>query len=65
MMSMNPLAVVMPPSIYHGCSTPKTFWEINFTGEEKFALGEFTAVNMKNYGHCNVRKHKYIKGSDK
>ena len=33
----------------------------NFTGEEKL----FSAVNMKNYGRRNVRKHKEIKGSDK
>ena len=36
-----------------------------FTGEEKFTLGEFSSVNMKNCGHRNVRKHRYIKGSDK
>ena len=41
MMNMNILAVVTPPSIYHGCSTRKTFWE------EKFTVGEFSAVNMK------------------
>ena len=50
-MNMNILEVVTPPSISHGCSTRKTFWEENFT------LGEFTPVNMKNCGHCNVRKH--------
>ena len=59
MMNMKLLSVVTPPSIYHGCSTQKTFWE------EKFTLGEFTAVNMKNCGCRNVRKHRYIKGSDK
>ena len=31
------------------------------TGEEKL----FSAVNMKNCGNRNVRKHKDIKGSDK
>ena len=41
MMNMKLLAVVTPPSIYHGCSTHKTFWEV------KFKFGEFTAVNMK------------------
>ena len=55
------LAVVTPPSIYHGCSTRKTFWEGKFTGEEKL----FSSVNMKNCGGRNVRKHKEIKGSDK
>ena len=35
------------------------FWEENFTGEEIFS-----AVNMKNCGRHNVRKHKDIKGSD-
>ena len=56
---MNLLAVVTPPSIYHGCFTWKTFWE------EKFTLGEFVAVTMKNCGHHNVRKQREIKGSDK
>ena len=32
-----------------------------FTGEEKF----FSAVNMKNYGRCNIRKHREIKDIDK
>ena len=58
---MKLLAVVTPPSIYHGCSTHKTFWEENVTGEEKL----FSAVNMKNCGRRNVRKHREIKGSDK
>ena len=58
---MNLLAVVTPPSIYHGCSIWKIFWEGKFTGEENL----FLAVNMKNCGRCNVRKHKDIKGSDK
>ena len=53
------LVVVTPPSIYHGCSTQKTFWEENFT------LGEFASVNMKNCGRRNVRKHRQIKDSDK
>ena len=47
MMNMNLLSVVTPPSIYHGCSTQKTFWEEKYKGEEKFTLGEFSAVNMK------------------
>ena len=59
MMNMKLLSVVTPTSIYHGCSTQKTFWE------EKFTLGEFTAVNMKICGCRNVRKHREIKGSDK
>ena len=54
-MNMKLLAVVTPPSIYHGCSTRKTFWE------EKL----FSAVNMKICGRRNVRKYKEIKGSDK
>ena len=61
MMNMKLLAVVTPPSIYHGCSTRKTFWEEKFTGEEKL----FSDVNMENCGCRNVRKHRYIKGSDK
>ena len=64
MMNMKLLTVVTPPSIYHGCYTRKIFWEEKFTEEEKFTLGEFSAVNMKNCGCCNVRKHRDIKGSD-
>ena len=37
------LAVVKPLSIYHGCSTQKTFWEEKFTGKENL----FLSVNMK------------------
>ena len=65
MMNMKLLAVVTPPSIYHGCSTCKTFWEDKFTGDEKTTVGEFSAVIMKNCVCCNVRKHRDIKGSDK
>ena len=64
-MNMNILAVVTSPSIYHRCSTRKMFCEEKFTGEEKFTLGEFSAVNTKTFGRSNVRKHKEIKGSDK
>ena len=55
------LVVVTPPSIYHGCSTRKTFWEENFTGKQDL----FQSVNIKNGGRRKVRKHKEIKGSDK
>ena len=55
------LVVVTPPSIYHGCSTRKTFWEEKFTGKESL----FLSVNMKNCGSRNVRKHKEIRGNDK
>ena len=58
---MKLLAVVTPLSIYHGCSTRKTFWEEKFTGKEIF----FLAVDMKNGGRRNVKKHKDIRGSDK
>ena len=61
MINMKLLSVVTPPSICHGWSTWKTFWEKKFTGEEKL----FLAVNMKNCGRQNFRKHKDIKGSDK
>ena len=50
---MKLLAVVTPLSIYHGCSTRKTFWE-----------GNFTLANMKSCGCCNVRKHREIKSGD-
>ena len=61
---MNLLAVVTPPSIYHGCSTRKTLWAEKFTGKQ--GLNElFLAVNMKNCGRRNVRKHRYHKDSDK
>ena len=49
MMNMNLLAVVTPPSIYHGRSTQKTLWE------EKLTIGEFSDVNMKNCGRYNIR----------
>ena len=60
MINMNLLAVVTPPSIYHGCSIRKTFWGGNFRGEEKL----FSAVNMKNCGHPNVSKQRDIMGSE-
>ena len=56
------LVVVTPPSIYHGCSTRKTFWEEKFTGKKQDLI---EPVNMINCGQRNVRKHKDIKGSDK
>ena len=58
---MNFLIVVTQPSIYHGCSTQKTFWEEKFTGKQDF----FHSVNMKNCGRRKVRKHKDINGSYK
>ena len=56
------LVVVTPVSIYHGCSTRKTFWEEKFTGKKQ---DFFESMNMRNCGQSNVRKHKDIKGSDK
>ena len=61
MVNMKLLLVVTPPSIYHRCSTRKTFWEEKFTGEEKL----FSAANMNICGFQNVREHNEIKGSDK
>ena len=61
MMNMKLLSVVTLLSIYIFCSTRKTFWEENFTGEENL----FLAVNMKKRGRRNVRKSRWIKGSDK
>ena len=58
---MKLLAVVTPPSIYHGLSTQKTFWEEKFTGKENL----FLSVNMKHFGRSKFRKHKEIKVSDK
>ena len=55
------LVVVTTPSIYHSCSTRKTFWEEKFTGKQYC----FESVNMKNCGYRKVRKHNDIKGSDK
>ena len=59
---MNFLVVVTPPSIYHGCSTRKTFWEEKFTGKNQDL---FESVNMRNCGQLNVSKHNEIKSSDK
>ena len=56
---MKLLEVVSPPYIYHGWYTQNTLWEENFT------LGEFTTVNMKSFGHPNVRKYRGINDSDK
>ena len=50
---MNLLSVVTPPSIYHGCSTWKTFWRETFT-----------PVNMNNCGPRNFRKHREIKNGN-
>ena len=58
---MKLLAAVTPMSIYYGCFNQKTFWEEKFIGKENL----FLAVNRKNCGHYNVRKHREIKGSDK
>ena len=55
------LVVFTPPSIYHGCSIRKTFWEEKFTGKQYL----FQPVNTKNSGCCKVRKHTDIKGRDK
>ena len=55
------LVVVAPPSIYHGCSTRKAFWEEKFTGKKQDL---FESVKMRNHGQRNVRKHKDIKDSD-
>ena len=59
--NMKFLVVVTPPSIYHGCSTRKTFWEENFSGKKDL----FQSVNMKNCGCRKINKYKDIKGSDK
>ena len=58
-MKMKLLAVVTPPSIYHGYSTRETLWEENST------LGEFTSMNVKIFGHRSVRKHREIKNGEK
>ena len=55
------LVVVTPQSIYHGCSTRKTFWEEKFTGKKQYL---FEYVNTRNDGQLKVRKHKEIKDSD-
>ena len=55
------LVVVTPPSIYHSCSTRKTFWEEKFTGKKQDL---FESMNIRNCGQNNLGKHKEIKGSD-
>ena len=55
------IVVVTPPSIYHGCSTRKTFWEEKFIGKKDL----FQSVNIKKNCRHKVRKHKDIKGSYK
>ena len=58
--NMKFLVVVTTPSIYHGCSTQKTFWEGKCTGKKYLVQ----SMNMKNCGRRKVRKHKQIKGSN-
>ena len=53
-MNMNLPSVVTPPSVYHGCSNWKTFWE------EKFALAK-----NKNCDLHNNRKHRETKDGEK
>ena len=48
------LSVVTLLSIYHGCSTQKTFRE-----------EIFTSTKIKHCGLCNVRKHREIKNGEK
>ena len=48
MINMKLLAVVTPPSIYHGCYAWKIFLEEKFTGKKKFTIGELSDVNMRN-----------------
>ena len=55
------LVVITPPSIYHGLSTRKTFWEEKSTVKKDL----FHSVNLKNCVCRKVRKHKDIKGGDK
>ena len=55
------LVVLTPPSIYHGCSTRKMFWEENFTGKHDL----FESMKMEICGCRKVRKLNEIKGSDK
>ena len=59
MMNMKLLEVITWPSIHHGCSSRKTFWE------EKFTVGEFSALKMKIWCCRNVGRHREIKDSDK
>ena len=65
MKNMKLLAVATTLYINTDCSNQNTFWEKKITGEEKFTLGEFIAVNMKICGRHNVRKRREIKDSDK
>ena len=53
--------VVGPPSIYHGCSTRKTFWEEKFAGKKQ---DFFEPINMINCGKRNFRKYREIKKGD-
>ena len=52
------LVVVTPPSIYHGCSTRKKFWEEKLAGKKQ---DFFEPVKMRNCGKRNVRKHREFK----
>ena len=47
------LVVKLPPAIYHGYFTWKTYWEENFA-----------PVKMASCGRQNVRKHREISNGD-
>ena len=55
------LVVAIPLSIYHGCSTRKTFLEGKISGKKQYL---FEPVNMRNCGKRNVRKHRKFKKGD-
>ena len=46
MMNMNILAVVTPPSIYHGCSTWKKLWGESFTAENSPSVNFYSPVKL-------------------
>ena len=53
--------VVTPSSMYHGCSTWKTFWVGKFTCKKQDL---FEPVNMRNCSKRNFKKHREIKDRD-
>ena len=57
---MKVLVVVTPPSIYHGCSTWKTFWEEKFIGKEYlFQSADIKILVVAELG--NTRRSRVVK----
>ena len=57
---MKCLAIVSPPSIYHGCSTPKTFWSEKLAGEKKELFEPVSIKTVESAMLGNIRSSKRV-----